>query len=144
MLDFLHNEYKWRKPNKLNAFFGRRIKSVLKVRWNRPNTRDWGSDGKNSCPETTGVNPNNKKFLTALWVSFGLTEFLSKQMMTCSQCKTSSAYSSRETKASLLPLNTHCSGLSSSWCPDESRSSAKNNLKIKMQKKMLNIYKCLE
>ena len=41
----------------------------------------------------------------AIFVSRGLVEFLSRQMMTCSQWSTSSAYSSRETKASLLPLH---------------------------------------
>ncbi len=64
-----------------------------------------GLDGTNSCPGARGVNPKNMKFLIAILVSRGLVEFLSRQMMTCSQCKTSSAYSSRETKASLLPLH---------------------------------------
>ena len=63
-----------------------------------------GLDGTNSCPGARGVNPKNIKFLIAIFVSLGLVVFLSKQMMTCSQCRTSSAYSKRETKASLLPL----------------------------------------
>ena len=64
-----------------------------------------GLDGTNSCPGSRGVNPKNIKFLIAIFVSLGLVVFLSKQMMTCSQCRTSSAYSKRETKASLLPLH---------------------------------------
>ena len=72
--------------------------------WAKELTR-LGLDGTNSCPGASGVNPKKRKFLMAIFVSRGLVEFLSRQMMTCSQCSTSSAYSSRETKASLLPLH---------------------------------------
>jgi len=66
----------------------------------------FGLEGRNSCPGAIGWNPKNKKFRTTFLLSWWS---LSKQATTWVTPNSSSAYSSRETNARLLP--------SASWLP---------------------------
>jgi len=60
----------------------------------------FGLEGRNSCPGAIGWKPRNRKFLMTFLLSWWS---LSRQATTCETPSSSSAYSSRETKARLLP-----------------------------------------
>jgi len=60
----------------------------------------FGLEGRNSCPGAIGWNPRKRKFLMTFLLSWWC---LSRQATTCETPSSSSAYSSRETKARLLP-----------------------------------------